>query len=61
MVHLLIRENVLKNIAKCSVLIEPPNLKNYRMFEEKKKQMIIDEGYNYTRDYLLHHPEILRQ
>ena len=61
MVHLLIRENVLKNIAKCSVVIEPPNLKNYRMFEEKKKQMIIDEGYNYTYNYLLHHPEILQQ
>ncbi len=55
MVHLFIRENVLKSIEKCSVFIEPPNLAHYRMFEEKKKQAIIDEGYQYTKTYLQSH------
>ncbi len=52
MMHLLLRENVLRSIAKCTLLIEPPNLKHYRMFEEKKKEQIITEGYNYTRSIL---------
>jgi len=55
MMHLLLRENVLRSIAKCSVLIEPPNLKHYRMFEEKKKEQIITEGYNYTQSFLQAH------
>lgn len=56
MAHLFIQENVTRSKEKCTVFIEPPNLANYRMFEEKKKQQIIDEGYNYTRGFLQSNP-----
>ena len=52
MMHLFIRENVLQSIAKCTLFIEPPNLSHYRLFEERKKELIIDEGYSYTCSFL---------
>ncbi len=52
MVHLFISENVQRSREQCALFIQPPSLANYRMFEEKKKKLIIDEGYNYTRKFL---------
>ncbi|MEI8278778.1 MAG: patatin-like phospholipase family protein [Bacteroidota bacterium] len=47
-----IRENVMRNMSRCTIFIEPPALAKYRLFDEKKKQLIYDEGYNYTKQYL---------
>lgn len=56
MVHLFISENVQRSKEKCALFIQPPALAGYRMFEEKKKKLIIDEGYNYTRSFLSEKP-----
>lgn len=50
--HLMIRENVLRNISHCALYIEPPLLSHFGIFEEKKKRLIFEEGYNYTRQKL---------
>jgi NTE family protein len=52
LMHLMIRENVVRNINSCSLFIEPPLLSHFGIFEEKKKRMIFDEGYNYTKQKL---------
>lgn len=52
LMHLMIRENVVRNINHCSIFIEPPLLAHYGIFDEKKKRLIFEEGYKYAVEKL---------
>ncbi len=46
--HLAIRANVLNNIAKCDVYIEPPGLMEFNLFKLSSAREIFDIGYSHT-------------
>jgi NTE family protein len=48
-IHLSIRENVLREIEKVDLLIEPPALVRYGLFDTAKIDEIIQIGYHYTK------------
>jgi NTE family protein len=50
--HLAIRENVLKNRHRCALFIEPAELAVYGVFDFKKFDAIYTAGLTYTREYL---------
>ncbi|MFL5752640.1 MAG: patatin-like phospholipase family protein [Bacteroidia bacterium] len=47
--HMMIRYNMEVNSKKCDLYIEPPDLKNYGMFDSKKTDEIVSIGYEYAR------------
>lgn len=49
MIHLGIRENVLREIKYVDLLIEPDGLSGYGLFDTKKIYDIIQAGYDYTK------------
>jgi NTE family protein len=55
MMHMVIRQNVVHNIEHLALFIEPPSLSKYSLFEEKNKQTIYTEAYEYTQQYLADH------
>jgi NTE family protein len=55
MMHMVIRQNVVHNIEQLAMFIEPPSLSKYSLFDEKNKQNIYIEAYEYTTQYLAKH------
>ncbi len=49
MIHLGIRENVLREMKHVDLLIEPDGLSGYGLFDTKKIHDIIQAGYDYTK------------
>lgn len=49
MIHLGIRENVLREMKHVDLLIEPEGLSGYGLFDTKKIHDIIQAGYDYTK------------
>lgn len=47
-VHLSIRENILRQIQKLDLFIEPDGLKPYGLFDTKKIDEIVQVGYNFA-------------
>jgi NTE family protein len=47
--HLLLRSNVIDCISKCDIFIEPPDLKQFHLFESKKTSKIIKTGYDFVK------------
>lgn len=50
--HIIVRNNILENIKKCDVFIEPSGLVDYHIFELNKIEDIIREGYHYTKEHV---------
>ncbi|XZF15225.1 patatin-like phospholipase family protein [Chitinophagaceae bacterium MMS25-I14] len=50
LVHLMIRSNVIRNISSCTMYIEPPALAHFGIFDEKRKRMVFEEGYNFAKE-----------
>jgi NTE family protein len=51
-VHLIMRGNVVRNISKCDLFIEPGELGHYHLLESGKAKELIDIGYNYAKQYV---------
>ncbi len=47
---LAINGNTMPQISKCQVFLEPPEMKNFRVFDFSKADEIFDIGYNYTME-----------
>lgn len=47
-VHLILRQTILRQLNHVDVFLEPPALKNYGLFDTKKMDEIIKIGYDYT-------------
>ena len=54
-VHLGFREMVNRSADGCYLSIEPDNLTEFGLFEIDKLTAIVDAGYQYTANFLLHH------
>jgi len=50
--HLAVQNNVRERIKYCDLFIEPPQLKNYGLFEISKAEEIFKVGYDYTSKML---------
>ncbi|MFI5221924.1 MAG: patatin-like phospholipase family protein [Bacteroidia bacterium] len=46
--HLALRANVNKNIPKCDIYIEPPNLMDFHLLKVSLAREIFEAGYNHT-------------
>lgn len=56
MIHLGIRENVLREMKYVDLLIEPDGLSEYGLFDTKKIHDIINTGYDYTKRRVITEP-----
>jgi NTE family protein len=56
MIHLSIRENVLREMKHVDLLIEPDGLADYGLFDTKKIHDIINIGYDYTKHQVVTDP-----
>lgn len=50
--HMGLRPNIRADIARCNLFIEPPGLSKFHLFDSKKIDAIVSEGYDYTKDFL---------
>lgn len=46
--HLALRANVMVNIPKCDMYIEPPDLMEYHLLKVSSAKQIFESGYNHT-------------
>jgi NTE family protein len=53
--HLAIRANVMNNIPKCDMYIEPPGLMEYHLLKISSAKQIVEAGYVHTMRLIAHY------
>jgi len=57
-IHMGLRANMLTNIEKCDLFIEPPELSSYHLLKVSSAKEIFEKGYQYTFKLLANHPDL---
>jgi NTE family protein len=57
-IRLSYRENILRNIPKCDLYLEPPSMQDYRLLDLSRSKEIMEKSYSYTSKILERYSEI---